>query len=136
MCDWRLCPLANHGSQKMGKGKYGQYWPSLVEKLDTPIGSQNSWNSGRGLLNSRWAEAYSLALSASWALAMPSIDGSACGTSRCWAHLGLRPRTVGSQLPGGRVPCWMRASLGFSLWDAMTQCSMAHGSWTAASFLL
>ena len=38
MHDWRLRPLAEHGTRKCSKGKHGQHWSSLVRRLDTPTG--------------------------------------------------------------------------------------------------
>lgn len=70
MSDWGCCLLAKHGSQNWGKGKYGQLWPSLVEKLDTPTGFQSTWYSGEGLLNSRQKEAAALALLAACLLGL------------------------------------------------------------------
>ena len=44
--EWKLCSLAKHGSWKRSKSKYGQHWPSLVEKVNTPTGFQHTWDSG------------------------------------------------------------------------------------------
>ena len=51
MCDWKLDPLAKHGSQKRSKGTYGQHWPSLVGRLDTPTGFWRTWDSGGDVWN-------------------------------------------------------------------------------------
>ena len=51
--------------------------------------------------------------------------------SRCWKRSGPRPCMGGSQLPEAGFHAGMHAFLGTGHWDATTQCSMAHGSWTA-----
>ena len=107
VCGSRLCPVVKRGGWKWGKDKYGQHLPSLVEKLDIPKGFRSAWDSGRGLLIRRQAEAYTLG---SWLLllwllrlsCLPRLDRS----SGDWDHSGLRSHKVGSQLPRGRVPRW------------------------------
>ena len=53
--------------------------------------------------------------------------GALMGPGRCWAHQGLRPCMAGSPLLEAGSHAGLHAPLGSSLWDTVTQCSVAHG---------
>ena len=118
-----LQTLSPYGTWQAGRGAKANtvnISPHWLKSWTQPPDFQNAWDSGRGLLNRRWAKAHSLGLLALAVLAF------------CILGPLLRSTRMEACSPEAGYHAGMRASLGSSLWDVMAQCSMARGSWTAS----